>query len=161
MNDATTVDQAALPGAWTDKYIANGEPAQGSAGLIDVATVRGSLWRQRWILAGITSLALILGLVATLLTTPIYEATSSVRVDPEQGDIFQGESLNADISITYLDSYLATLGKVVESRSLALRVADALRLANDDSFTGGQAGVQRQGRGAAGHAAGPDPLPLG
>lgn len=134
MQDVTSFDQPAERSPWTDKYMAGGTPGQPAASLIDVATVRGALWRQRWILAGVTSLALILGLVATLLTTPIYEATSSVRVDPEQGDIFQGESLSPDISVTYLDSYLATLGKVVESRSLALRVVDALKLANDDSF---------------------------
>lgn len=122
------------PREWTDQYLRdNSNPL--SSKTIDLDTLRGFLWRQRMILIGVTVFALLLGLIATLLMTPIYQATSTVRVDPEQPDIFQGASLSPDIQLNYLDSYLATLVAVVQSRSLATRVVDVLHLEQDEQIT--------------------------
>lgn len=122
---------------WTDRYLPSGGPIAERlqpTQMIDAATVRGFLWRQRWILAGVTALMIALGFIMTLLTTPIFQATSVVRVDPEQGDIFEGESLAPSIAINYLDSYLNTLAAVVESRALAEQVVDELKLDQRPGF---------------------------
>jgi len=136
MQDVAHPPRAERKAAWTDRYLPAAAPAERAqpGQLIDVATVRGFVWRQRWILAGITALMLALGFILTLLTTPIFQATSVVRVDPEQGDIFEGESLTPSIALNYLDSYLNTLAAVVESRALAEQVVDTLKLDKRPGF---------------------------
>jgi capsular exopolysaccharide synthesis family protein len=126
------------PASWTDKYLPDAiEVApQGRTTKFDLTALRGFLWRQRLILIGVTALMLLAALVLTLLTTPIYEAQSVVRVDPEEADIFQGESLTPVTDLNQLDSYLATLAKVIESRSMAAQVVDSLKLDRRPDFMG-------------------------
>lgn len=116
------------PGAWTDRFLPETRTYAVQPKLLDIHTLRGFLWRQRFVLSGVTLLAIVAGLVITLLTTPKYEATSSVRIDPEQADIFQGEGLAPQISVNQLDSYLATLVDVLKSHSMAVQVAKNLKM---------------------------------
>lgn len=135
MHDATELIRGDGNASWIDRYLPGGTGQRAQAPqMIDVATVRGFVWRQRWILVGVTALMLVLGFIVTLLTTPTFQANSVVRVDPEQGDIFEGESLTPSIAVNYLDSYLNTLAAVVESRALAEQVVDALKLDQRPDF---------------------------
>ena len=127
MNDHTHAAPVADNGPWVDRFMADQTPhTAAQPKLINLATVRGFIWRQRLILVGITAAALLLGFILTLLATPIYEATAAVRVDPDQTDIFEGESLTPNVSVSGLDSYLATVGAVVQSHSFAAQVAASL-----------------------------------
>ncbi len=137
MNDHTQPAPPSTNGPWLDRFMVD-QAAQpiGQAKLINLATVRGFIWRQRLILVGITAAALLVGFVLTVLAVPIFEATSVVRVDPEQTDIFEGESLTESVSVSGLDSYLATVSAVVKSRSFATQVAEALKLEQRPALAG-------------------------
>lgn len=120
--------------------------APGPMQIFDLQYLRALMWRQRYILAGVTALALLLGLVITLLTTPTYQAHSTVRV-AEAGMIVEGQ----DISEPYIHpnmiyEYMTTLGQVVTSRSMAERVADSLELGEDPGKVPGLAEAAQDGQ---------------
>lgn len=146
MNDQAGA--AAAPtgrGPWLDRYMADAAPGgPAEARLLDLATVRGFVWRQRFVLVGVTAAALLLAFLITLLATPIYQATASVRVDPEQREIFE-DSLNPSIAINQLDSYLETIARVAETRALAGQVVESLKLDRRDDFLGVKPGDRPEG----------------
>jgi succinoglycan biosynthesis transport protein ExoP len=120
-----------------DGYYLDG-PAQGGTGgfnLLDLSLIRGFLWRQRFILVGVTAVILILGYVVTVLTQPLYTATATVRVDPEGGEIIEGQEM-LDLRGSDMVRYTQTLSAVLQSRSMAYQVVDKLKLASDPSFMG-------------------------
>ena len=107
-------------------------------------TSLGRLWRHAWIAVrrnlwlalGLVALGLILGLVATLLQTPRYTATTALEI-AERSQQVLGEALDAqapDENPWDVDRFLNTQIDILTSRALAARVADALKLAQDDAF---------------------------
>ena len=109
-----------LPASGADDRMEGAAPV-----ILSVATLRGILWRQKAVLGGVTLAVLLLGLVYTLLATPIYQATATLRVNTEGGQIVEGQELiEPYIHPNQINNYLATLGAVIRSRSMALRVAD-------------------------------------
>ena len=115
-----------------DRYISpDSEPSWSG---IDIGEIRAMAWRQRRMLAVLAAAAVIAGLIITLLMTPIYGSAASVRVDNEGLRITEGDDVNPVISTFEIDRYLNTQKEVVESRSMALAVADQLGLARDDAF---------------------------
>lgn len=133
-------EPAASP-SWTDRYIADERldaPAgAASAGLLNIAQLRGALWRQRFVVGGVVAACLVLGLVATLLMKPMYQATATVRVDQQSVQIVEGQDLsNPPMASNEFPRYLKTLSQVIRSHSMALRVAERLRLDRDEEFLG-------------------------
>lgn len=96
--------------------------------LINFSTVRGILFRQRWLIASVVAAALIGGLVMTLLATPMYEATAKVKVEPYGAYILEGQDVDQGISSNQVYDYLATQIEVIKSRSLAEVVVANLNL---------------------------------
>jgi len=94
---------------------------------IDASWIRGALYRQRW-LVGLTLLAaLILGLVVTLLATPIYQAKSSIRVQPLGLLIVPGTEVNSQItSAAEIERLMQTYQSIVQTRKVARIVAENL-----------------------------------
>ncbi len=97
-------------------------------GFLSIANIRAILWRQRLILVCVTGLVVVLGLVLTMLMTPLYDATATVRVNNQGQEIIEGAELDPYISINELANHLNTLSQVVGSRSMALSVVDDLDL---------------------------------
>jgi capsular exopolysaccharide synthesis family protein len=111
---------------WTDAYlpIERPLPTAQQQPMLDVAWIRGVLFRQRWLIGGITLAAVLLGFVVTLLMTPIYQATATVRISPWGNTIVEGQEAEAPIvSASEVDNFLQTQVAVVQSRSLAEIVA--------------------------------------
>ncbi len=136
-NDQGNSPGTASAGSWVDRYMPAPRTEYYGANLIDVSMIRGFLWRQRYILAGVIGLALLLGFIATLLTRPTYEATATVRVDTDRSEIVEGQDLVSPyLQSTEVSRYLETLGEVLESRAMAYLVVDSLKLAANDSFLG-------------------------
>jgi len=125
-------------GGWLDGYMPGGELVQHQPQpkLIDFGTVRGILYRQRWLVAGVVLAAGIIGLVVTLLATPMYEARSSVRVEPYGSFIVEGQDIEPLVPSNQLSSMLSTQIGIITSRALALTVAEDLNLAEDSGFLG-------------------------
>lgn len=99
-----------------------------------IADLRAMIWRQRRLLLAVMGASLFLGIAVSLLLTPVYQAESRVRVDNENVKIIQGQDLDPAVSIVDTARYLNTQALVLQSRALAGKVADDLKLAKDDSF---------------------------
>lgn len=117
------VDQALWYDAEAPRF-QPGEPPQKRT--IDLAWIRGVLFRQRWILAAAPVVAIALGLIATLLMTPIYEASTTVQVNLNPERIVEGQSLQRSVEGNQIRPYLVTQQKVLTSRSFAILVAREL-----------------------------------
>lgn len=87
----------ASPGAsggphWVDQFLpANGNAPRQGSGPVNASFMRGVAFRQRFLIAGTIALALLAGLLITLLMTPVYEATSTVRIEPYATNIVEGQ----------------------------------------------------------------------
>lgn len=89
--------------------------------------------RWKWVIFGIIISALALGLVATLLMTPKYTATSRIEISREQKNITKVEGLESPDAGRDLEFY-QTQYSLLSARSLAERVSRTLHLASNDAF---------------------------
>ena len=89
--------------------------------------------RRRWLIVSIVTSALLLGLLATLLTTPQYTATASIEISRQHERILNVEGVEPKSEGIDLEFY-QTQYSLLKSRSLAERVATELRLAQNDAF---------------------------
>ena len=115
---------------WVEQYLPGPvlEPVP-QASRIDVAWLRGALFRQRWLIAAVVTLAIIGGVVATLLTAPTYQATATVRVSPWSNQIVEGQEVAASIfSASEIGKFMITQVEIIQSRNLAEQVARSLDL---------------------------------
>ncbi|WP_158611037.1 GumC family protein [Aurantiacibacter spongiae] len=137
-------------GSAIERYMPGGDMHDSGSrveNLFDLATIRGILWRQKFIVAAIVALALLIGLTATLLMTPIYTAQSTVRVNPNSIPIVQGQDLvDPYMASNEIPDYITTLTYVIESRSLAKLVAERLELDTDPDFGGAAVEASRDAR---------------
>lgn len=124
-------------GGWLDTYM----PAQAlavqqpAAPLVNVTVIRGILYRQRWLVAGVLFAAAAIGLMTTLLMTPMYEATSKVAVKPFGEQVVEGQStIGVPSNMVY--EYLGTLVQRINSRQMAESVVDDLKLADRQDLLG-------------------------
>lgn len=144
MHDSTDMNRPAS-GPWVDRYMPGGaeETSHGSGNTFNLAMLRGIAYRQRNVLIGIVLLALVGGLVVTLLTKPIFEAGATVQIDPSAIRIV--ESLDADLGPAEIGRYMNTQGEVIKSRALAYRVVDLRKLDRNQDFIGDLAVVKPEG----------------
>lgn len=89
--------------------------------------------RRMWLILGILAVAVMLGLVATLLMRPTYTATSQIEVSRDQKNVtnvqgVESESLGRDLE------FYQTQYTLLEARSLAERVMRRLRLQTSEDF---------------------------
>ncbi len=116
-------------------------PGYQEQGLFDLTSIRAILWRQRWVLLFVTAAAVLAGLVLTMLMTPMYQASATVRIDPMDSEIIEGQ----EVVDTYIPSneiyrQMETLKGVIISRNMALQVVDELDLTKSEIVLGELAG---------------------
>lgn len=124
--------------AWSDKFMPGSDDgsSDGSEGFFTLAMMRGVMFRQRLILIGVTTVILVLGIIVTLMTKPIYQAEATVRVEPNGVQIVEGQDLAPDVSVNEINRFMNTQGSVIQSRSLAYQVVDDLKLYDNRDFLG-------------------------
>jgi capsular exopolysaccharide synthesis family protein len=117
---------------WIDAYMPDGQMAlyQPRPHFFNMATIRGIIFRQRWLIGGVIAAALIVGMAITLLATPMYSATAKVNVEPYGVYILEGQDVDQGVSPNQIYDYLATQVEVIKSRNLAQLVATDLNLAD-------------------------------
>jgi polysaccharide biosynthesis transport protein len=118
--------------AANDEFLgAEDQDARGGFAL-NFGEIKAILYRQRYILIAIISLALIIGFVATSLMTPIYSATSKAQIEADRNQVTD----DTKSSGAALDGQRFLTGKVeaLKSRKMAARVADKLRLSANNNF---------------------------
>ena len=89
--------------------------------------------RNLWLAAAIVVAAAALALVATMLDTPRYSASSSVQINDQSDEVLGAdfETQMAPPTDWDVDRFLNTQLDVLKSRALAERVADALDLVDN------------------------------
>ena len=113
-----------------------GPPAQASA--IDFARFLRVLHEWRWLILAATALGLILAVLVTLLTTPLYRARVSLEVNPPRVEIMADQSKDMVSDASPWD-FVATQVGLLKSTSVAQRVVEDLNLANNSSFANQEA----------------------
>jgi capsular exopolysaccharide synthesis family protein len=117
------------------------ELASGSSTSEELSRTLRSLWstfyRNRLLIAAIVAGAMLAGLGITMLMTPKFKATASIQIDQQStnvlGDSGQ-QSLQQNDSWQDADRFLQTQMDVLQSRALALSVAQDLNLGSNDDF---------------------------
>src|SRR5260370_41569003 len=90
------------------------------------------LSKRRWLIISTIASFLALGTVASLMQTPLYTATVRLQIDRnvakivEQGNVTPVEGADFE--------FLRTQYELLQSRTMAERVASALKLGNDPDF---------------------------
>jgi len=100
-----------------------------------------TLWRivseWRWLVLGSIGACLVISIVVTLLTTPIYRASAILEINPPTVEILQDGKSQSSTSTD--NNFLATQYGLLQSRSLAERVAQQLNLASNTDFLDSEA----------------------
>ncbi|WP_430637556.1 GumC family protein [Sphingomonas hankookensis] len=89
--------------------------------------------RWRYVILGVAATCLVLGLIATLLMTPKYTATSTIEISRESSQVTNFQGVERETSIADQEFYQTQYG-LLRSRTLAERVANQLRLIDDRAF---------------------------
>jgi succinoglycan biosynthesis transport protein ExoP len=89
--------------------------------------------RRKWLILGIIAACLIVGMIVTLLTTPLYSATTTIEIKREGLDIVNVEGVDPEPNSVDMEFYQTQYG-LLKARSLAERVARDLRLHDNAAF---------------------------
>lgn len=129
---------------WLDNFMPGSKQGdKGPSGeIFDIRAIRGLLFRQRYLLIATVALALLTGLIITLIATPIYQAETTIRVDTDGANIVEGQNLEA-IHANEVYRYMETQGSVIRSRRLALAVTDKLKLYDRPDFLKGMTAEEK------------------
>jgi polysaccharide biosynthesis transport protein len=109
---------------------------------------------RQWVVAGIAAAVFVLALVFTLLATPIYRASSTLQIERDTMKIVDVEGLTPAESPMDRDFY-QTQYELLQSRSLALRVVQDLRLVDHPQYADMMASVDDALAGKPAQAAAP------
>ena len=107
--------------------------------------------KHRFIILGTLLTSLVLGVVATLLMTPEYVATTTLQIDREAARVLNVDDVAPRESLVQGEEFYQTQYGLLRSRSLTERVIDDLGLASSDAFLE-QMGVtppRREGTGSS------------
>jgi capsular exopolysaccharide synthesis family protein len=96
---------------------------------IDLLAYWQILQKRRWLVLGVLASILALTLLVTLLTPPVYRATTTLQIDREAAQIVQVEGMEAPEAANSGDFY-QTQYELLQSRALAERTVDTLKLAD-------------------------------
>jgi capsular exopolysaccharide synthesis family protein len=88
---------------------------------------------NRLLIAGILVGAIVLGILATLLTTPEYRATTRVEISRADENVTNVEAVQVD-DLARDDQYFQTQYELLRARSLAERVVRSAKLTQDENF---------------------------
>lgn len=89
--------------------------------------------RWKWVILAIIAAALVAGVIATLVATPQYEASAQIEISRDQKNPTNVEGLESAAS-TQDQEFYQTQYSLLQSRSLAERVARQLNLGNSEEF---------------------------
>lgn len=95
------------------------------------------LHSHRWVVIGAVIVAVLLAIVLTALTTPIYRGQSTVQIQPDTIKVVNAEGLTSADSAFDRDFY-QTQYELLRSRALALRVVQDTGIVEHPVFNRGQ-----------------------
>lgn len=87
------------------------------------------LLASRWVVINTAAICIIAGILYSFRSTPLYEATGNLLINPEGGGLLAGQSV---INLMGRDTeYLQTQYRVLQSRTILEKVVSKLRLDED------------------------------
>lgn len=89
--------------------------------------------RWRYVILGATIASALLGLIVTLLMTPLYTATTTIEISRESNNVTNFQGVERETSVADQEFYQTQYG-LLKSRSISERVATQLRLVDDPKF---------------------------
>lgn len=95
--------------------------------------------RWKWVILAIVLASLAVGLIVTLLATPLYTAKSRIEISRQEKNVTKVEGVE-QVSSRYDDEFYQTQYQLLTARSLAERIVRDLSLAGNDSFFNAHAG---------------------
>lgn len=110
------------------------ELLQDTSGPINLRAVWSAVYRNRIKLLITIVVALLIGLLITFLSTPIYRAEAKIQIDQQSAQILEGADVEPTDSILDGDRFLQTQLDVIKSRTLARQVAESLGLYRNNDF---------------------------
>ena len=119
---------------------------------LDLATLLRIVREWRWLILAAIVLGLAGGVIATMMTTPLYRASATLEVNPprfqvlEDGEGFESQTSNWD--------FIATQVGLLQSRAVAERTAQDLNLAANEKVVGSGGTIEERLKRAAGAVAG-------
>jgi len=119
----------------------------------DIAEYWRLLLKHRFVILGSLLAALVIGVAVTMLSTPMYTATTTLQIDREAARVLNVEDVTPRETPYQSEEFFQTQYGLLKSRSLAERVVDAEGLATSNAFIEAM-GVEvpaRGGRTAAEH----------
>lgn len=87
--------------------------------------------KRKWVIVGTTAVLVVLALIISFTTTPLYQATTSILIEEPGSSVLTIQDLLSSnaISSDVLGTYFKTQLKILQSRSLVERVAKKMNLA--------------------------------
>lgn len=116
---------------YVSKDYGYGEPMPGIG--IDLRRVASALYRNRYVATGLVAAALVLGVVVTLSTTPVYRATGTIQIDSQVNEVLDEDATMPPVEWD-VERFLQTQLDILLSRGMAEKVVDRLNLAKDDEY---------------------------
>lgn len=101
---------------------------------IDLGMIAAIIRRNLLLIAAVVGAALLLGIIATMLMTPRYTASSSIQIDQQADRVLQTEDVQPVVGAQDADRFLQTQTDLLKSRAIADRVATRFSLMRDDRF---------------------------
>ena len=110
-------------------------PGEDAALNIDLRDLFYMIRRNLLLIVGAIVVAVLLGIAVSLLMTPKYIATAQVQIDQSADRVLgDSETVQPDVAIQDADRFLQTQIDVLNSRTMALRVARSLNLIGNEEF---------------------------
>jgi len=109
------------------------EGSEGRLGVQLMSLLRVAI-KWKWLILGMLLSGLAVGLLITLLTTPIYRGQVTLQIERDSPKIVNVEGLQPNGAVQDAEFFQTQYG-LLKSRSLAERVVKSLNLQNDSSFT--------------------------
>ncbi len=98
--------------------------------------------KRQWTILAFFTIVVVATAIVTFTMEPIYRGTCTIQIDKENPQIVDFKEIFA---VNTLDQdYYQTQYKILESRSLAKRVIDSLKLSEDPEFTPQASGFLKQ-----------------
>lgn len=98
---------------------------------IDLLEYWRIIYKRRWLILSIVSAILAIGLVRTLMQTPLYMSTARLQIDYQSAKVVEGGNVTANENNVYDYNFLKTQYELIQSRAMAERVASSLKLGRD------------------------------
>lgn len=103
-------------------------------GGIDIVRYWRMLVKRRWVIIASIVGCSVVGLAVTLLTTPIFHAEATVKIDRESAKIVNVEDVEPRETVGANEEFFQTQYGLLKSRALATGVVDRLGLASSEAF---------------------------